>query len=259
MQRKKAIVFIILAVAISGLSVAGGLSGWFTNVNVKNELPTAKEEYQRIYDRIKNDSSMNLEATVTLYDGEVPAEIKEQTICRFIKKWDKYYSQFSYLQTYCNENWIVQLDTVNQVIIVSPVAPNRKKVKGPLMQPSFDVLFNEQADFRITGNVTQKNDKERELSCQSDFNPEVRSFDITYDPATYLVNRATIQWWKEGVMPETATASQVWISHIEYRQMPGVNIDIDEEISKIITIQKDKIEPTLKFQDYQLHISNPEQ
>ena len=80
MQRKKAIIFIILVVAISGLSVAGSLSGWFSNVNVKDELPTAKEEYQRIYERIKNDSSMNLEATVTLYDGEVPAEIKEQTL-----------------------------------------------------------------------------------------------------------------------------------------------------------------------------------
>ncbi|THU40045.1 hypothetical protein FAM09_09165 [Niastella caeni] len=259
MQKKKAIIFLILAVAVSGLSIAGNLAGWFANANVDNELPGAKEEYQRICDRIKNDSSISLDASITLYDGEAPDEIKEQTTCRYIRRQDKYYSQFSYLQVFCNGKLVVQLDTVNQVIVVSPVATEHKRVKGPMRQLTFDMLFNEQADFRIAGKVIQKNDNEREISCQSDFNPEIKTFDITYDPATYQVKRATIQWWKEGVAAETAAASQVWISHIDYRQLPAVNMDIEEEISKIITIKKDQIEPALKYQDYQLHVSNPEQ
>jgi hypothetical protein len=258
MQKKKVIIFIVLVAAISGLSVAGTLSGWFTNSPVVDELPGAKEEYQRIYDRINKDTSMDLEAVVTLYDGDDPATIKEKTTCRYIRRQQKYYSQFSYLQTYCNGNRVVQLDTVNQVIIVSSVGPGRKKNKRTL-QPTFDMLFNEQADFRITGKVTKKNNNEREITCQSDFNPEIRSFDITYDPVSYQVKRATIQWWKEGATGETATGNPVWISHIDYKSLPAVNINIDEEISKIITIKKDQIEPAVKYQNYQLHVSNPEQ
>ncbi|OQP63236.1 hypothetical protein A3860_25440 [Niastella vici] len=258
MQKKKAIIFIILAVAVSGLSVAGSLTGWFNKAEVVNELPGAKEEYQRIYDRIKNDTSLNLEAAINLYDGEAPSAIMETTTCRYIKRQNKYYSQFSYLQTFCNGNLMVQLDTVNKVVVVSPVKGEKKRNKR-FMEPTIDMLFNEQADFRITGKVTQKNDNEREISCQSDFNPEIRSFDITYDPVTYQVKRATIQWWKEGSMTEQPAANKVWISHIDYRQMPPATINIDEEISKIITIKKDQIEPAVGYQDYQLHVSNPEQ
>jgi hypothetical protein len=258
MQNKKVIIFIVLAVAVSGLAVAGAWWGRFANSRVVKELPGAKEEYQRIYDRFKNDTSMSLDAVVTLYDGNDPGTIKEKTTCRYIKQQEKYYSQFSYLQTYCNGNLIVQLDTVNQVIVISPIDEGRKKGKRSL-QPTIDMLFSEQAGFRITGKVTQNNDNEREISFQSDFNPEVRSYDIIYDPATCQVKRAIIQWWKEGAAPETASGDPVWISHIDYQPMPAVNMNIEEEISKIITIKKDKIEPAVKYQHYQLHISNPEQ
>jgi hypothetical protein len=258
MLKKKAMIFVLLVVVISGLSVAGTFTGWFTNTKVVNELPGVKEEYQRIADRIKKDTSVSLEATITLYDGEDPETIKEKTTCRYIKRLDKYYSQFSYLQTFCNGRLIVQLDTVNQVIMVSPVNGERKKNRRS-QEPTVDMLFNDQADFRITGKVNQKNNNEREISCQSDFNPEIRSFDITYDPVTYQVKKATIQWWKEGALAATADSNAVWISHIDYRQTPAGTIDIDEEISKIITIKRDQIEPAVKYQDYQLHVSNPEQ
>jgi hypothetical protein len=258
MQKKKIIILLIVLVTITGLAIAGTRAGWFTNSISVNELPGAKEEYQRICDRIKNDTSINLEATIILYDGEDTATIKEKTTCRYIKKQDKYYSQFSYLQTFCNGRLIVQLDTVNQVIVVSQVQLERKRNKRA-MQPTFDMLFSEQADFRITGKVTQRNDMEREITCQSDFNPEMKSFDIIYDPVTYQVKRAKIQWWKEGAIAETAADNQVWLTHIDYQPMPVVTINIEEEISKIITIKKDQIEPALKYQDYQLHVSNPEQ
>lgn len=201
---------------------------------------------------------MNLEAVITLYDGDDPATEKEKTTCRYIKRQEKYYSQFSYLQTWCNGSMVVQLDTVNQVIVVAPIIAGWKTNKK-MQQPTIDMLFNEQAGFSITGKVTEKNNNERVISCQSDFNPEIRSYDITYDPASYKIKGATIQWWKEGATPGTASGNPVWISQIDYQPAPAVNMNIEEEISKIITIKKDQIEPAVKYEHYQLHISNPEQ
>ena len=260
MQKRKIIVLIIIGlVTLSGAAVAGSWAGWFSTSVVKNELPDAKEEFKRICDRMKGDTNVNIGGAITLYDGEKPTEIKEKTSYRYLRKQEQFFSQLSFLQTYCNGNLAIQLDTVNQVIVVSNVSSGKRKGKG-VMQPSMDMLFDEKADFKITGKVTQNENNERTISFQSDFNPEVKSYALTYDPVTYRVSRAVVQWWKDGgAIKETVTPNQVWISHIDYQQLPAADMNINEEINKIITIKKDQIEPALKYQDYQLHVSNPEQ
>jgi len=260
MQKRKIIVLIIiLVVTLSGLAIAGSKAGWFTRSIAVNELPDAKEECKRIFDRVKNDTNVNMGGTITLYDGEKTSEIKEKATFRFIRKQEQFYSQLSFLQTFCNGKLVVQLDTVNQVIVVADANQEKGNRKGA-MQPSLDELFNEKADFNITGKVTQGNNNDRTISFQSDFNPEIKSCELTYDPTTYQVKRAVIHWWKDGgAMIETAALDRVWISHIDYQPLPVADINIDEEINKIITIKKDQISPALKYQDYQMHVSNPEQ
>jgi hypothetical protein len=128
------------------------------------------------------------------------------------------------------------------------------------MKPSLDMLFDEKAEFKIAGKVIQSNDHERTISFQDDFRPEIRSYELTYDPATYRVKGAKIEWWKDGgAIRVTVDTSRVWISHIDYRLLPPADININEEINKIIIIKKDQIQPALQFQDYQLHVANPEQ
>jgi hypothetical protein len=128
------------------------------------------------------------------------------------------------------------------------------------MQPSFDVLFNENAEFKITGKVTQNDKSERTIVLQDDFRPEIKSYEITYDPVTYQVKSVVIRWWKDGgTVMERTGESQVWVSKIEYQQQSETDINISEEINKIITIKKDQVQPALKYQDYQLHVINPEQ
>jgi hypothetical protein len=259
MQKRKILLIIVMVVTVSGLALAGSKAGWFTKSITVNELPDAKDEYKRIFDHIKNDTCVNMEGVITLYDGEKPSEIKEKTAFRFMRIQEEFYSQLSFLQTFCNGKLVVQLDTVNQVIVIADAGKREVNGKGR-MQPSLDQLFNENADFKITGEVREGNNNERIISFESDFNPEIKSCALTYDPATYLVKRAVIQWWKDGgTMVEAADSNRVWISHIDYQRQPASAINIDEEINKIITIKKDQIEPALKYHDYQMHVSNPEQ
>lgn len=257
MHKRKIGILIILVVTVSGLALAGSKAGWFTKPTTVAELPDAKDEYKRIFDRIKSDTNVNIGGTITLYDGEKPSGIKEKTSFLYIKKEGQFYSQLSFLQTFCDGKLVVQLDTMNQVIVLAEAGKDKGSKKGA-MQPSLDELFNEKADFKITGKVTQANNNDRTLSFQSDFNPEIRSCALTYDPTTYQVKRAVIQWWKDGgVMEDVADSNRIWISHIDYQRQVTSAININEEISKIITIKKDKIEPAVKYQDYQIHVSNP--
>jgi hypothetical protein len=246
-------------VVLSGVALAGSRAGWFNTSVTVNELPEAKEEFKHICDRMKSDMNVNLTGTITLYDGEKPAEQKEKTTYRYIRKEEKFFSQLSYLQTFCNGGMTVQLDTIDQVIVVSNISTGKRKKKG-MMQLAPDMLFDEKADFRIMGNVSQTIDDERIIALQSDFNPEIKSTALTYDPITYQIKHAVIKWWKDGgALKETINPNQIWISHIDYQWLPATDMNIDEEINKIITINKGQIEPALKYQNYQLHISNPEQ
>ena len=196
---------------------------------------------------------------ITLYDGENSSAVKERSMYRFIKQQDQFYSQLSYMQSYCNGEIVVQLDTVDHVIIVADATKETGKMKRA-MQPSPDVLFNEKADFKITGRVTQSNESERTILLQDDFRPEIKSYELTYDPGTYRVKNVVIKWWKDGgTIMERTDENQVWVSKIEYQQQPETVVNISEEINKIITINKDQVQPASKYQDYQLHVINPEQ
>jgi hypothetical protein len=257
LKRKIIILIVMLVVAVSGLAIAGSNAGWFTYSTGAADLPDAKSELKKISDLVINDTSISLSGTIKLYDGEKPSEIKEKTIYRFIKRQEQFYTQLSYLQTFCNGKLVVQLDTVNQVIIVSNAGQAKKSKRA--MLPSLDVLFNENADFKITGKVSQDNNN-RTITFQSDFNPEMKSCALTYDPATYQVKHAEILWWKDGgAFVERSAENSVWISKIDYQQQSGIDININEEINKIIIVKKDQIEPALKYQAYQMHVSNPEQ
>jgi len=259
MQKRKIIILIIGVVILSGVAIAGTRAGWFNTPVINNELPDAKDEFERISDRMKADTSLNLAGTITLYDGEKPAEVKEKATCRYIRKGYQFYSQLGYLQTFSDGKLIVQLDTVNQMIAVAKVATGKRERKR-MMQPSLDMLFDENADFGIIGKVTQTNEHERTIVLQSDFNPEVKSYALTYDPATYRVSGAVIQWWKDGgAIKETMASNKVWISHIDYQQSPASDLDIHEAINNIITINKDGVAPALLYQAYQLQVTNPEQ
>lgn len=259
MQNRKIIILvIILALVVSGMAIAGSRAGWFKTSKTINELPDAKQEYKRVVDRFMGDSIINIGGAVTLCDGESPSVIKERLAYRFIKHHDQYYSQFGPVLSLCNGKAVVQLDTMNQLIMVANVIPEKgKKNRG--IQPSLDVLLDENADYKIVGKVTQRNNNERSLTMQSDFNPQIKSCELTYDPKTYRIKRAVIQWWKDGGSGlGRTTQDQVWISNIEYQQLSGGDINISEEINKIITIKKDQIKPADKYQNYQLHVSNPE-
>ncbi|MBO9203999.1 MULTISPECIES: flagellar basal body-associated FliL family protein [Niastella] len=259
MMKRKIILIIGSIVLLSAAAIAGNWAGWFTKTVTNTELPDAKEEYKRIAERLKNDTAVNIEGLITLYDGEKPGVIKEKTTYRLIKHQDQYYSQFGLLQSFCNGSMVVQLDTTNRVIVVADANDGSGKRKKS-MQPSLDVLFDEKADFKITGQIVQNGNNERTISFQDEFRPEIRSYALTYDPATYQVNRATIQWWKDGgAFKESVDTSRIWISQIDYRRLTLVDMNINEEINKIITIKKDQVLPALQFQDYQLHVANPEQ
>lgn len=260
MKRIKPLMFIITLLAAAVLTaIAGNRAGWFT-LGQPVAQPDAREEYQQLCARyLQQDSLLSLAGNIQLFDGENRKQVKEQSSFELIRQGNNgLYSRLSHVQTFGSGQWVVQLDTLNRMMIVGE-AIKSPDAQGAMPQQSVDLLFSDTAAFKITGQVTG-NDQERTLSFKSDFNPEIRQYRITYNAQTYQLKRAVIEWWKDALVLDSTKTDRVWITHIDYRYRPVAKVNVDDMISRIVSIHDGKVIPAEKYKDYEVHIaSNQEQ
>lgn len=252
MKKRKIFIPLLVLLVMTSLAIAGNYSGWFAGKETRIEQPDAIEEYRRLYERYtRPDSIVHIKGTITLHDGENPSSTQEQSSFLFLKKGQQFYSQLSHLQTFSNGQLIIQLDTVDKTISVLPGNTTGASLPEGMGQPSFGVLFNDTAGFRIAATVAG-DQQERILSCQSDVNPDIRRFRLVYNSATYQLRQAEIEWWKDALLTDSSE-NKVWITRINYQELPGKEWKIDEMINAIITVSKNGIEPTPRYKEYTIH------
>lgn len=237
------------------VGIAGNYKGWFNGPVVGQGQPDGGAEYRKIGERFLQDSALSLAGAILLYDGEEPGRIKEQNSFRLIRESGNMYNRLGYIQTFSSEGWMVQLDTINQVLIVADAPVQQEGKAGPFQQ-STGLMFNDTTAFTTIGTVTG-DQTERTLSLRSDLHPEIRLYRLTYDPATYRMKRAVIEWWKDAVVSDTTKASRVWITKIDYQYEAVPAMKVRELIDQVITRDRDGIHPTERYKDYQLHIVKP--
>src|SRR4051812_44851384 len=143
MIRRKFITLVLCGLmAITGIAMAGNYAGWFYQYGGRKAvLPTASEEFRKLYERfMQQGSTIDMSGDILLYDGENRSGAKERNSFHFIKNGMASYSQLGYIQNYCNGKLLLQLDTVNRLIIVAR-AGDQSAAQTMSKQPSVDMLF----------------------------------------------------------------------------------------------------------------------
>jgi hypothetical protein len=232
-------------IALTFLAVAGNYTRWF---RVAPRIPDARTELRKLHERYAREA-VHLQGTIRLYDKENDV-LKEENTFELVKDKDQVYLRLSYLQTFIVNDLVVELDTVNRYVFVSRMEDAVSAGGSPLFL--MDSLFSEKAPFKIAGSVSAI-DARRSLRLTSDLHPEIRSFTITYDTATYRVHETEIEWWKAGTAPDEMQGNPVWQARVTYSHLPDPLLRVKDEIAGIITVAKREVRLAERYSDYQLY------
>jgi hypothetical protein len=257
MSLKKTILSVLL---LSLLTAATAGYRWWNRQDRSSaplrELPSAPEELQKIMQQYRRmaDTAASVAATIRIYDLENKEVLKETSSFRYFRCPSGYYVRLSYLQTFCDGKWVVQLDTVNRQILVARSSNSPDGAALGWIGSSLQSLFSDTAGFRMTGTVTAAG-KTRRLSLQSELNPEVRSATLLYDTLSYSLDKAEIEWWKPSMHLDDK-GQKVWLAKIDYLYPPPEKIDIAARIRSIISVTGKQVTATTAYRDYQLNLNN---
>jgi hypothetical protein len=259
MNKKKILIPLAVLLILSGLVAIAGNYHWF-GLNIVNkttaDLPDAKEELKKLYTVYSNpDSAMHIEGTIRLFDRENEDAFKEEAKFSYSRKGKQLFSELGPIQSVMADSIIVQLDTANKYILVS-------KIDGAAELPAqaaglpFEKFMQDTSAFKIEAAVSEKG-KERALTIKSELNPEIKSSTLYYDPATYRISHAEIEWWKEAIVyKDEDSQKKTWLSVIRYTYPLSSGKSAAEEIKKIIVINKEgKAEPAKAYNDYSIRSS----
>jgi len=260
--KKKIIILVLLAATVSMLAVAGKLIADNKGGQSRTDapaLPSAKEEYARLMQKMMSPgASLQLEGDIDLYDGAHPDVVKEKSSFLYLLAGRNSYSRLSCQETFFNGKFLIQLDSLHKLLFITPVSDSAQS------QPAFsdplsmaNRLFSDTASFKVTGTVTG-DDRLRHITLSSDFNPEIQNFTVDYSPVDYSMKRAEIRFYKTGRKEDAAgsDSTNVWISKIDYRESRMKAPDVNKMISRIFTVDKDQILPTVAYRDYKIIINN---
>lgn len=251
-KNKKILFPLFILLFLAGILAVANKNKWF-DFGQTNELPDAREEIKKLFNRYSHpDSSINMKGMIRLYDEENDHLLKEETTFIFKKHGLQVYNSLGYLQIFCADSLIVQLDTVNKYILLSKLDQKMMQILShPINFPS-EQWLSDSTDFKIDADVIKKNNY-RTLIIKNNHNPDIKSSSITYDPVTYKVKSAEIVWWKNKLTTEEDEKNnKVWVTKITYDHLPPDKFAIDAMINKIIRIEKNKTEVAPAYKGYRV-------
>lgn len=255
MKLKHKISIAVLAVLLIGTGSVVIGKGWLGKEKTeKMELPYANSEWEKLvqrYRHLQQSTGLNLQGTIKLFEGENPDKIKEQSTTVIQNKGNQFYYSVSDVRYYCDGTMMLQVDHINKMAILSKAVQGNY---GPQVFPHIDEsLSPDKKKFGIAGQV-EGDDKERRLTMQSEFNPEIKKYTIVYDPATYNMKTVEIEWWKNQF--NDRKPDHFWITKIDYAHLPAAELNMEEEIKKIISVENGQIKLIGREQDYSLEVIN---
>lgn len=253
---------VVLTAATAGLH-------WWKRSNragtPRSGLPSPSHELQRVVREFRRtaDTLASVAGTIQIYDLEGTPVLKQTTTFRYFRRAGGYYMRLSYLQTFYDGEWVVQLDTVNRQIAVGKLAPDAAGSKDQwaaasmgtagFMGGSLDALFSDTARFRTSGTVTAVGNR-RTLRLNSELNPDIRATSLLYDTLDYRLIRAEVEWWKPTTHPD-AKGDKAWLARLDYQYPPAPQMDVRKMIAGIVTMREGKATPCAAYEGYQINVN----
>jgi hypothetical protein len=221
----------------------------------QQDLPSATEEYKKLMRSYghANDSLPSIAGTIRIYDEENKGQLKETRSFRYLRCGAGFYMRLSYLQTFCDGKWLLQLDTIHRQIVVEKA---NGQIPGGMMGPAMtpETLFSDTARFRTTG-IVKVEGNWRSLRLQSELNPEIRSSTLFYDTLRYRLRKAELERWKPGSLPDEK-GDKIWLVKIDYQYPAAETMDLRRRIRSMVSVDDRKPALATAYQDYELTLNN---
>jgi hypothetical protein len=243
MKKKNKALLLLTLLVLAGFIAVGN---WYERIN---ESIDSKEEFRKLYQGFNTGGNqLHITGTIRLLDKEQNDKLTEETSFEYVSSSLAYYSRLDYVQTFSDGQLAVQLDTVNKYVMVSPVEAQQMQAAGNAMFP-FEQFLSDTSQFKVHLTAGER-EGWRWLRINSELNPEIKTCMIIYDPLSYEVKEVEVEWWKEPVLEEEIDEKKCWLSKIEYRYHATSSLNIRERIGRILKVNKDKIELTERYKEY---------
>jgi hypothetical protein len=87
----------------------------------------------------------------------------------------------------------------------------------------------------------------------NDYQPEIKSCVLMYDPQNYIIRQAVIQWWKQ---PGSIENREYYRTVTDYQYNTAAAINIDELLRSIVTVNRKKVEVNSAYEGYQVVLAD---
>lgn len=245
MRIKNLKIWMLVIGMVAGLVSFAGLHQWF-NKPEKLPLVDAQDVFRKLYSRFGDpEKKLHISGTVSLQEGSL---VSESVTFEFFRDGHNVYHRFDGIQHISNKNVALQLDTVSQyLIITNPDKEFSKKQKAGILP--FEALTQDTSSFKISaGNVNG----EPSIEVINDFQPEVKSCSLVYDPDNFIIKRAIIHWWKQ---PGSIDNKEYWETIIDYQYHDNLVKDVEAMLQHVVTVTKRTVEVNAAYSNYQIDIS----
>jgi hypothetical protein len=252
-MKKRKFIFILTALLLlTGLFALAKNYQWLgLGSEDSGEVPDAKTELQKLYSAYnKPDTSFGMKGSIRLFDQEDNNTLKEVTPFRYTKSGSEYYCQLGFLQTICADTIGIQIDTLNKQLMVSKInAAMLSDATGSLLP--FSKFIQDERTFHAEVAILRK-DKEYAITITDESTPAIKKATVFYDPATYRVLKAEIEWWKEATAGSgEADQNRTWLTRIEYEHLAVTRERVADRINSIIVWKEGKIMPAPAYRGYE--------
>jgi len=252
MKKKTILLFFISVAGLFLLALAGSAILKTAGAPPVPFLPPAKDEYSRLMKNYFTDSVLYSSGTIKLFDGSNMNIVKEESGFVFYKEGNNYYSQLSSQQNFSDGVRIIQLDTVNHILLVTNQKDGNLASANTFL--SLDHLFSDTASPGLSGEVFE-NGNYRDLILHGGFSPGIKQYTITYDPKNYIIRETTIEWIKDVNSGDSSIHNE-WVAKVSVDAPSKRTIDISSLMKKIIEINNNNVVPAAAYSSYRFHFIN---
>jgi hypothetical protein len=216
------------------------------------KVPDAMEEYRKIMNHyIGKEPDTEISGNIRIYDGENNGTLKETGSFHCARSGVQFFTRINYLQTFCDGELVLDLDTVNKVILISKAEESKNTVEHNPVDP-VGVFISDTTKIQI-GEIKTAGNAERIITIKTDLNPEIRAVRYFYDTISYRVRQTEVEWWRTNPVMDDNKERKIWLARIDYVYQKAALMKIKEKIRSIVEVNGKKVKPGPLYSDYQIN------
>lgn len=187
--------FLAATVAVLGTAYALAKQSGLLNNAEKNQ-PSITDPWkilQQIHLYYERNPVFGQTYDIRLYSEKEPGVILEQYNCVYYSGNGKVYSSLGPGETYCDKDMLISADLENKVIDLAPLQPELLALNLPALKELKKLV----GEMKGQLNVIEENGKQV-LTFKTEFDTEIKSYRVSFNPVTWAITTVKIEIWKEG-------------------------------------------------------------